>query len=583
MARKRARVAAALKLAAELGGGLATIPAASVIEGLRAHLLESRATAIVIGKSQRSLWFRWRHGSVVDQLLRGIEGVTVHVIPSGKTISSAKDEVSASQPMPWGGFGLGLVLVALTTVAAITLASAIGANAISLLYLIPVIATATLSGLRPALVASITGALAYNFFFLQPVHTFTISDPQNAITFLVLTGVAILASQMTGRLKREANIGARTAAENAAIAGFGRQLAGVSDEMGTANIVCEEISAALGVSSVLLKQGESGITFIAGHPFVPTFGPIDFAAAEWTFEKGDTTGRLTNTLTASDWQFHPLVTSLGVLAVIGICSDTAGDPVPPDRQILFATLLGQAALAHERIKLEAKAREVGALQQRDNLRATLISSIGHDLRTPLTAVVASAATLAAKHGDNPTARTLQAEAGRLQRVFDDLVEMTRIEAGALVVRHDVVDLTDAVAAAATDLKAELLAHRLVLAVPPSLPLVVADPRMLHHILINLLGNAAKFAPVGTPITVSGHRDPDGLRLAVLDEGPGLPEGLRHDLFNRFIRVEGTDKTGGAGLGLAIVKGFADAMGLSVAAANRDDGNSVRRAYDPNLA
>ena len=211
----------------------------------------------------------------------------------------------------------------------------------------------------------------------------------------------------------------------------------------------------------------------------------------------------------------------------------------------------------------------------------MLSSIGHDLKTPLTAVVAAADELAVAHGTSPATATLKSEARRLRRVFDDLVEMTRIEAGALVVKREATDLTDAVAAAARDLRAELARHRLVLDVPPTLPLVEADPRMLHHVLINLLGNAAKFAPADTDIVIEGRRTPDGLTLGVLDQGPGLPVGSEAHLFDRFTRVDGNDRTGGTGLGLAIVQGFAQAMGLRVSAANRDDEGSAFVVTWPN--
>lgn len=571
----RDRVAAALRLAAELGATLATIPAASVVEGLRAHIIEAKATAVVIGKSRRSWWFELRHGSVVDQLVRGLDGVAVHVMPTSQGSKAANDEERSARPFNWSGTSIGLALVAATTGGAVAVASWIGPNSVDLLYLIPVIATATLFGLRPALVASVSAALAYNFFFLPPIYTFTISNPQNAITFLVLTGVAIVASQLTGRLKREANIGARTSTENAAIAAFGQQLAAVSDEQGTAAAVCEEIAAMLNVSTLLITRKGMEIAVIGSQAGQSPLGPIDVAAAEWALDRGEATGRDTGTLTASDWQFHPLITSLGVLAVLAVGSNGSGPPIPPDKRVLFTTLLGQAALAHERIKLESQARDIGALKQRDDLRATLLSSIGHDLKTPLTAVVAAADALSAEHGDSATSRTLKAEARRLRRVFDDLVEMTRIEADALIVRHDVIDLTDAVVAAAQDLKAELVAHKLVLDVPSNLPLVDADPRMLQHVLVNLIGNAAKFAPSKTSIIVEGRRSHDGLTLAILDNGPGLPPGGEAALFNRFARVEGGDMAGGTGLGLAIVKGFADAMGLRATATNRADAEGSR--------
>ncbi len=569
----RARTSDALKLAASLGATIATVPARSVFDGLRAHITETRATAVVVGKSRRNWWFELRHGSVVDRLVRVLDGIAVHVVPLTDS-APAKAEARVSRPPALRGVLFAVALVALTTAIARLLLPVIGLNSIDLLYLLPVIATATLFGLRASLAASFGAAVAYNFFFLPPLYTLTISDPQNVVTLLVLVIVAVIASQFAGRLKREATIGARTAVENAALAAFGQRLAAVSDETGTAVAVCEEVAKLLDVSTVLFARDGRNPAVVGASPPDPAIGPIDIAACEWSFDRGEVTGRSSGTLTASEWQFHPLETALGVLGVLGVANLDGSDPVPPDKRVLFATLIGQAALAHERLRLEADAREVAELKQRDDLRATLLSSIGHDLKTPLTAVVAAADALADEFGSSATTATLKAQARRLRRVFDDLVEMTRIESDALVVRREATDLTDATAAAAHDLRAELAGHRLVLDVPPTLPLVDADPRMLHHILINLLSNAAKFAPLDTPITIRARRAPHALTLAVLDDGPGLPEGLEATMFNRFIRVEGNDMSGGTGLGLAIVKGFAEAMGLQVAARNREEGGAA---------
>ena len=570
----RARLAATLNLAAELGGTIATVPAASVEQGLRAQVMQTHATMLVLGKARRSVWFEWRHGSVVDRLVRSLPNMAVHVLPLAEP---DQPDVLLPRRTPWGSYGLAVAMVALTTLANVLLQPIVGTNAIDMIYLVPVIAAATLLGLRPALLASLGAALAYNFFFLPPIYTLTIQDPQNIVTFLVLVGVGIIASQMAGRLRREANVGARMAAENAAIAAFGQRLGIVADEVGTSLATCEEVSALLDVSSVVLTGSDHGPRLIAAHPADPMLTPLDMAAADWALHRGELAGRSTATLAAADWQFHPLKTSLGVLAVLGINSAESGAPLSPDRRVLFATLVGQAALAHERLQLEQQARRAEALEQRDDLRATLVASLGHDLKTPLTAIVAAAEALASEQPPSANAHILREQAYRLRRLLNDLVEMTRIESGSLSVRHEPVDLTDAVAAAAHDLRSELAQHQLVLAVPPSLPLVDADPRMLHHVLVNLLDNAAKYAPAGTVIRAEAARTSDGLSLSITDEGPGLPAGAEIHLFERFRRGEGGDQQGGTGLGLAIVKGFAEAMGLGVSASNRTDAQGSRFA------
>lgn len=569
----RTRIADALKVASGLGATISTVPARSVADGIVAYLSESRATAVVIGKVRRSWWFERRHSSVVDQLVRSLEGVAVHVVPiAGGGIS--EKERRARRPGAARGMALAVLMVALTTGVAEIVQPVFGLNSIDLLYLLPVVASATLLGLRASLVASVVAALAYNFFFLAPLYTFTIEDPQNVVTLVVLTGVAIAVSQLAGGLKREATIGVRAAAENAAIAGFGQRLATVSDEAGTAAAVCEVVSDLLEAGTVLMTRHGGQMVVVGADPPNPALGLIDGTAAEWAFERAEVTGHESGTLASSYWQFHPIETTLGVLGVLGLARKDGGDPVPAAKRILFTTLLGQAALAHERLRLEADAREVSALKQRDDLRATLLSSIGHDLKTPLTAIVAAADTLAAENGASATTEVLKGEARRLRRVFDDLVEMTRIEAGALVVRREATDLTDAVAAAVSDLGVELGRHRVVLEVPATLPLVEADPRMLNHILVNLLGNAAKFAPGGTAVTIRGTSGPEEVRLMVLDEGPGVPAGDEAAVFGRFARFAGDDRSGGTGLGLAIVKGFADAMSLTVRAENRVEGGAA---------
>jgi two-component system sensor histidine kinase KdpD len=235
----------------------------------------------------------------------------------------------------------------------------------------------------------------------------------------------------------------------------------------------------------------------------------------------------------------------------------------------------RAARAIERLRVEEEIRSMDALRERERLRSTLLSSIGHDLRTPLTALTAAAEALAAREEHSNLVSTIRGEAKRLRRFFDDLVDMTRIEAGSLAPRAEPVDLTDAASAAVDDVRLAMEAHEVRVDVSPDLPLVRTDPNLLHHILINLLDNAAKFSPAGSEVQLQGIEIDGGVELRVTDEGPGLPAGSEARVFETFARLEGSDRTGGSGLGLAIVKGFADAMGLPVRAANRQERKGAR--------
>jgi two-component system sensor histidine kinase KdpD len=259
-----------------------------------------------------------------------------------------------------------------------------------------------------------------------------------------------------------------------------------------------------------------------------------------------------------------------VLAVLGVARDAGGDPVRADQLPLLSSLLDQSALVLERLRLEAEMRDVDAVRTRDRLRAALLSSVSHDLRTPLTAVIAAAAQL--HHGATPELiATIESEAARLNRFVANLLDMARVEAGALKLAIEPIDLSDAVTGAAHDARRALEGHAVRLDVPPDLPLVRADPQLLHHCLLNLLDNAGRYGDPGSEIVIEGRHRFGELRLAVLDHGPGLPPGREAEVFETFRRFEGSDRAvGGTGLGLAIVKAFAEAMGMTVEAANRVD-------------
>jgi two-component system sensor histidine kinase KdpD len=236
----------------------------------------------------------------------------------------------------------------------------------------------------------------------------------------------------------------------------------------------------------------------------------------------------------------------------------------------------------ERLRLQTEMRDVDVVRTRDRLRAALLSSVSHDLRTPLTAVIGAANEL--DHGCTPELiGTIKAEAARLNRFVSNLLDMARVEAGAIKLAVEPIDLSDAVTSAAHDARRVLEGHPIRLDVPPDLPLVRVDPQLLHHCLLNLLDNAGRYGDPGTEIVIEGSNRYGEVRLAVLDHGPGLPPGRETEVFETFTRLEGSDRAiGGTGLGLAIVKGFAEAMGMTVKAENREDGAAFTLAFPPIL-
>ena len=570
------RLAAVLALATQLGGEVTSVPASSVVEGLKGYAADARATQLVVGKSARSRLFELRHGSVVDRLVRETPGVAVHVLPvedAGAPVSRPK-----AGGRGWGapaGYLWTLAMVAGVTGAGIALFRVLDLGNVALLYLLPVMAAASLFGLRTGLAAGILSSLAYNFFFLPPTWTFTVANPENVVSVIVLLGVAVATSQLTARVRAQADLAASSARANAVLAGFLRQLTALGDRDGVARAICAEIGRLFDLRTVLVERSESGIALLAMNQPDARLGAMELAAAQWAAETGKPAGRGSGTLAGSDWLFQPLVAGERTLAVLGLVREDGADPVRSDQWPLVMSLADQAALALERMRLEGEMRDVETVRERDRLRAALLSSVSHDLRTPLTSVMGAAAEL--RRGCTPELiDTIEGEAARLNRFVANLLDMARVEAGAMPLKVEPVDLTDAVAGAVSDTRRSLEGHAIRLDVSPDLPLVRVDPQLFHHCLLNLLDNAGRYAAPGAPITVAATRWRGGLDLAVLDLGPGLPPGGEAAVFETFRHLSGSDRTaGGTGLGLAIVKAFAEAMGLSVQAANREDVSGAR--------
>ncbi len=569
---ENARLAATLHLASQLGAQVASVPAESVLAGLKRFTVEARATQLIVGKSARSRWFELRHGSVVDRLVRETPGIAVHVLPMAEGAPAPRQRPRRGPGHGWGkpmGYAVSLGLTGLVTLVGASMGNVTN---IGLLYLLPVMVAATRYGVRTGVVTGLASSLAYNFFFIPPTHTFTIQDPQNILTVLTLMAVAVVSSQLAARVRAQAVLAQRSAGQNSALAGFARLLTGTSkrDELG--QILCAEVGRLLDANTVLLLPEHGALALVAAFPPEDRLEAIEQAAARWAFDHNQPTGRGSDTLTASEWLFHPLAAGGRVLGVMGLARPDATTVLRSDQLPLLLSLLDQAALALERIALEAEMATVTQLKERDRLRAALLSSVSHDLRTPLTTVLGMLAEMEPaspeQAGQLAAARS---EAERLHRFVANLLDMVRIESGALHQAIEPVDLAEAAASAVHDLRRALDGHAIRLDVSPELPFVSVDAQLFHHCLINLLENAAKYGDSGSPITISARRQPSGMTLSVLDEGPGLAAGEEKRIFETFARIEGSDRKGGTGLGLAIVKGFAEAMGLRVDAANRADG------------
>jgi two-component system, OmpR family, sensor histidine kinase KdpD len=468
-----------------------------------------------------------------------------------------------------------LLMVAAATGLGLILAPRWGDGAVDLLYLLPVLAAASVHGLAPALLAAFVSTLAFNFFFTEPVHSFRVDSPADIVILVMLFVVALVVSQLASAMRAQARIAAANAARNAAIAGFAGRLLSAPDAGDIGRVACGELAALFDCNAALLvPSGEAETETLASAPSDAMLTPGDRAAASWVIANGEQAGRGSPRLNPAEWLFFPVRSGSATRAAMGLARDDGRPPVEEEKRLLLESLLDQAALALDRAAYAQDAQGVAQLRDRDRLRGALLSSVGHDLRTPLTAIAAAGAELRrqAPRADLGLVATLEAETAKLDRYVANLLDMARIEAGAIRLREEPVDLVDAVSAAQRDLQRALAGHAIGIDLPAYLPLVRADPHLLHHMLINLLDNAARHGAADGAILLSAASGEDGVTLAVEDEGPGLPQG---DAFGTFSRIAGSDRTGGAGLGLAIVRGFGEAMGVILSAGNRAGGAGAR--------
>jgi two-component system sensor histidine kinase KdpD len=465
-----------------------------------------------------------------------------------------------------------LAMVAVSTLVGLWIAPRWGTAAVDMIYLPAVLAAAALWGIGPGLVAGIAAALAYNFFFTAPVHTFRIDRVTDVMTVVILLIVALVTSRLAAGIREQARLAAAHAARNATIAGFARRLLSCSTEDQIAATACEELHGLFDCNAALVS-GLPEPHIVTVVPPGSRLTPSDVAAAALTLQTGQSAGRATPRIQPAEWQFHAVSSEGTHIAAVGLARDDGAPPVNDDQQPLLANLLDQLALALERARAEADRREVTSLRDRDRLRSALLSSVGHDLRTPLTAIIGAAAELRRVKAMNPNlVATIESEAGKLERYISNLLDMARIEAGAVKLKTEPVDLVDAVSAALKDLRTALEHREVSIDLPGDLPLVESDPQLLHHCLINLIDNACRHSGEG-PVRIAASVSRGEVRLSVEDEGPGLPQDEERAL-DAFMRIEGSDRKGGAGLGLAIVKAFAEAMGASVTASNRRDGRGA---------
>ncbi|HKB21516.1 MAG TPA: ATP-binding protein, partial [Methyloceanibacter sp.] len=446
-----------------------------------------------------------------------------------------------------------------------------------LVFLTVIVGIAVRFGLWPSLFASVVSALCYNFFFTEPYYTFNISDPRDIAAVVFFTIVSIVVSNVASRARTLAVTAMARARTTEALYAFSRKLAGVGTLDDVLWATAYQAALMLKVRVVLLLPEDGFIVVKAGYPPEDVLDEADLAAAKWAWEHDRAAGRGSDTLPGAKRLFLPMRTSRGAIGVVGIDSDKPGPLLTPDQRRLLDALIDQSALAIERVYLVNDLDQAKRRVEADRLRAALLTSISHDLKTPLAAIIGAAGTLKSfpreltDQGKAELLTTVVEESERLNRFIANLLDMTKLEAGSIrpnTARHDIGEIIGSVLERATKILAR---HHVEVETAADLPMLDLDPVLFEQALFNLLDNAAKYSPSNSGIRIESWQEDNTVKLEVTDEGQGIPADEIDRIFEKFHRAEKEDQVqAGTGLGLAISRGFIEAMGGSITAANRTD-------------
>ena len=552
-----------LVLARELGAEVVVVSDRDIASALLRAAHRHNVSQIVIGKPRsHPLLDLARGGSLVDRLVRGSGQIDVYVVPAeartGRDRWRAWRVPVLSQPRE---YGVAAATLAVVTVAALLLAPYVGHSAVAFLYLATVVSLGRFIGQGPILAAAALGALTWNFLFIPPLYTFRITKFEDGLAFALFFVVALVTGRLTTRIR--AQVQAQDAGERRATALYQltRDLAAARSADEVIRAAAHRVTEVFGARPAIFTASSGETASLALHPsaaFIIT--PKEEAVALWALRHRRPAGRFTDTLPAAEAYHVPLVVGDRVLGVLALR--------PPDgvllthaQRDLIETFAVQLAIALESEQLRAAHEASRLTAESEKLHRSLLDGVSHELKTPLAVITGSADALAT--APSTQAPALAAEiataARRLQRLVNNLLDVTRLESGALRPRLDWCDPRD-LANAALDATTEARRdHPTTVALPADLPPVRADFALIEQALANLLHNAASHTPPGTAITLSAAHDPAAHELAftIADTGPGLDSAQAARLFDRFARGH-PERAGGLGLGLSIVRGFAEA-------------------------
>ena len=573
----RERIWSELRLAESLGAQeVSTLKADSVPEAVIDYARAHQVSKVLVGRPTRPRWREWLRGSFVDRILRKSREIDVYVVSDAETIKKEKTISPPSTRVPWQSYFTSLLLVLGATLASVVSLRFLTPTNVIMFYLLAVVVASLRLGFKPALLTALLGVLAFDFFCISPYYSFAVADTKELITFAGLFTVGAVISTLVARARSQTETIQTREFQTTNLYALSRGLASAVSLKDILNTVIRHVSETLpGKVVIYVPEGES-LNLEAASPGLSP-GEKEKSVALWAFRNGQMAGRGTETLSSSEFLYLPLQTGARVVGVMGIKMEHAGEELAPERRRLLEAFSNQAALAIERAYLAQEAERAQLFQATERLERSLLNSISHDLRTPLSSIMGTLSSLRDEGnvpGDESRRELIDLaleEAERMNRFVGNLLDITRLEAGVLKIKKELYDLQDLLGSCLAALESRLKGRKMKIQVPPDLPLIPMDSVLMAQVLINLLENALKYSPPDGLILVGGRVRENRVEIEVADQGPGVPPAHLGQIFNKFFRFKRTEEVGGTGLGLAISKGIVEAHEGKIWAENRPEG------------
>ena len=580
------KLAEHMRLAESLGAHAVTLSGHKASEEILNYAREHNVSKIIVGKPTHPRWKDKLLGSPLDELVRGSGDIDIYVITGDSAEETLKQVVrkpAARIPVKEWYWSLGSVTVC-TVVCGLVFPYFEQINII-MIYLLGIVVTSTRTGRWPALTTTLLSVAAFDFFFVPPHFTFVVSDVRFIITFGVMFVVASVITRLTLRIREQAEASRKREKNTAALYALSQDLARERKKERIVDLAVKHLSEVSQSQIAILALDEGGDLNIA-KTGVHTFAvdQKELGVAQWVFDNRQTAGHGTDTLPGAKALYLPMIASFGAVGVIGVLPETLERVFNPEDIHFLESFVNQTAMAMERVLLAKEAHEEHLKLEAQNVRNTFLSSVSHDLRTPLAVVAGAASTLLDKdasldrQGRQELLRTIHEETDRLERIIRNVLNLTRLESGAITVHKEWQPLEEILGAVLNRLSHRLKERPVALNVPADLPLLPFDTLLMEQVLSNLMENALRHTPAGTPIEITATPQKSDVLMEIADHGPGIPEDEKEAIFSKFTRSTHTRM--GAGIGLAICRAIIEAHGGRIWAENRPGGGAVFKFIIP---